>query len=281
MTEILSRLWVDRWLIIIVTLVFFMGGISYVIWGPRWYEAKVVLVPSGAGDGLPASLAQFSGLASLAGINLPQDSDSKTSMAVLRSRKVARQFVEEHGLLTELFSERWDAETGSWKKSRFREEPSLQDAVERFLTRVRGVSEDAKNGTVSLTMTWRDAGLAAQWANDFVRQLNEWLKADASVRASENIEFLKKELTDSPMPAMQQPLGRLLESEMQKLLLARGNRDFAFRVVDPAVVPRKPATPALAVLFLSLVVGGVMGVSASLARWVVRDIGRIGAHPPT
>jgi uncharacterized protein involved in exopolysaccharide biosynthesis len=279
MNEVLSRLWTDRWLIFAIMVVFFLGGLSYVLWGPRWYAARVVMVPSGSGDGLPASLAQFSGLASFAGINLLQNSDSKVPMAILRSRDFARQFIEEQGLLTELFKERWDAAAGKWKHSRFKKEPTEQDAVERFLKRVRRVSEDTRSGTVSLTMTWKEPELAARWANDFALKANDWLRSDASSRASQNIEFLKKEMSESPIPAVQQALGRLLESEMQKLLLARGNQEFAFRVVDPAVSPRKPTTPAIAILVLSLMVGGVFGVSASLARWVVRDIQHLEAKP--
>lgn len=39
--------------------------------------------------------------------------------------------------------------------------------------------------------------------------------------------------------ALQQAIGRLLENELQKLVLARGNEEFAFRVIDTAVAPRK------------------------------------------
>lgn len=278
MIEVLAKLWADRWIILLLSAAFFLAGLSYVLWGPRWYEAKVVLVPSAsAGGGLPAGLGQFSGLASLAGISLPGDTESQVPMAVLNSREFARQFIEDNDLLTQLFSSRWDPTAKKWKESRFRETPDTHDAVDVFLTRVRGISEDKRTGIVSLTMTWKDPESAARWANGYVERLNEWLREDASVRARENIRFLQEEMVKSTIPAMQQPLGHVIESEMQKLLLAQGNREFAFRVVDPAVKPRKPVTPALAVLVLSLLAGGVIGGAVSIAKWVVRDIRRSSA----
>lgn len=276
MIEVLARLWADRWIIALLASGFFLAGLAYVLWGPRWYEAKVVLVPSASTGGFPAGLTQFSGLASLAGISLSGDSESQVPMAVLKSKEFARQFIEDNHLLVQFFADRWSAGSNTWKESWFREEPDEQDAVDVFLTRVRGISEDKRTGIVSLTMTWKDPVSAARWANGYVEKLNEWLREDASVRARENIAFLQKEMAESKISAMQQPLGRVIESEMQKLLLARGNKEFAFRVVDPAVAPQRPVIPALAVLVLSLLAGVVVGVSVSIAKWTVRDIRRSG-----
>lgn len=277
MVDVLAKLWADRWIIILLASGFFFTGLFYVLWGPRWYEAKVVLVPSASAGGLPVGLTQFSGLASLAGISLSGDSESQVPMAVLKSKAFARQFIEDNDLLTQLFANQWDAGSNKWKESWFRKEPDEQDAVDVFLTRVRGISEDKRTGIVFLTMTWKDPVSAARWANGYVETLNEWLRKDASVRARENIAFLQKEMAESTIPAMQQPLGRVIESEMQKLLLARGNKEFAFRVVDPAIAPRKPVTPALAVLVLSLLAGGVVGGAISIAKWIVTDIRQSGA----
>ena len=50
--------------------------------------------------------------------------------------------------------------------------------------------------------------------------------------------------------SLQQSIGRVLESEMQRLMLARGNEEFSFRIIDPAKPPKLPSEPKRAQIIL-------------------------------
>jgi uncharacterized protein involved in exopolysaccharide biosynthesis len=81
--------------------------------------------------------------------------------------------------------------------------------------------------------------------------------------AQTNVNYLQQELAASNIVGLQQSIGRLLESEMEKLMVARGNREFAFRVVDRAGVPKwrsQPNRPQVAALafILGLIVGSLV-----------------------
>ena len=41
------------------------------------------------------------------------------------------------------------------------------------------VDEDKKSGLITLSITWKDPQVAANWANDLVKQLNEQLREQA------------------------------------------------------------------------------------------------------
>jgi uncharacterized protein involved in exopolysaccharide biosynthesis len=123
---------------------------------------------------------------------------------------------------------------------------------------VRSFSEDRKTGVTKVSIAWKDPVVAAKWANDYVSLANERLRA-ASLSASEkNVEYLRQQLVITTIPAIQQALGRLLESEMQSALLARAKKDFAFTVVDPAVPPRFRTSPKRRYVLLISVFAGVV-----------------------
>jgi uncharacterized protein involved in exopolysaccharide biosynthesis len=53
-------------------------------------------------------------------------------------------------------------------------------------------------------------------------------------------------------------MGRVLEGEMQKLMLARGNDEFSFKVVDPATPPKLPDSPKRVLVVVATTVAGVL-----------------------
>jgi uncharacterized protein involved in exopolysaccharide biosynthesis len=67
---------------------------------------------------------------------------------------------------------------------------------------------------------------------------------------------LTKEMAATSLVSLQQSMGSLLEAEMQKLLLARGNEEFAFKVIDRAVAPKKPDSPQRALIILVALLTG-------------------------
>jgi uncharacterized protein involved in exopolysaccharide biosynthesis len=64
-----------------------------------------------------------------------------------------------------------------------------------------------------------------------------------------------------------------MESELQKLMLARGNEEFAFRVIDRAQVPNERFSPRRTLLVaMATFVGGMMAVVFILIRHALRSI---------
>ncbi len=60
---------------------------------------------------------------------------------------------------------------------------------------------------------------------------------------------------------LQESIGRLLEAELPKLMLAKGNEEFAFKIVDPAVAPRERVRPKRALTaIIGTILGGLLGI---------------------
>jgi uncharacterized protein involved in exopolysaccharide biosynthesis len=232
---------------------------------PSVYRAQVLVAPvqQGGAGAIGALQSQVGGIAALAGIDLGGGADTrKESFARLASSGFARDFIVTEQLLPALYPERWDAQVGKWRTGE--EVPTIEDGVRRFTRDVRAVTEDRKTGLVTLTVDWYDPVLAAQWANGLIDLANERLRADAVANSRQRIDFLNTELSKTDVLELRQAIYRLTESQLNTAMLASVQKEYAFRVIDAAVVLDRRARPRRAVI---TVVGGLLGAITGLL-WV-------------
>lgn len=259
--ELWDTIWSGRWLIIAITSVFTLGGITYALLAQEWYKADVVMAPADAKQSMSGALAQFGGLASLAGISLP-GAGEQAPVAVLKSKEFARSFITDLNLMPVFLK---DAESSG-------KPLDIRDAVRVFDTSVRTISEDKKTGLVTLSIRWKDAETAAKWANLLVQRLNERLRQQALAESERNVAYLQKEMAATSVVSLQQSMGRVLEGEMQKLMLARGNEEFAFKVIDRATPPKLRESPKRSLIaIVSLLAGGFLGVLIVFLRKAIQN----------
>lgn len=202
------------------------------------FRATILVAPvasDGAGQ-LGALRAEFGGLARLAGINLGGGTDQKVeALATLQSDAFLRDFITDNSLMPVLFESRWNPQAGAWKDGK--EAPTLADGVEKFNERIRRVSEDRKTGLVTVRIDWTDRELAAQWANGMIRHLNEFMRRDAIATADKTIGFLEREIASNANVELRSALYRGVETQIHRKAIATVQDEFAYRIIDPAIVP--------------------------------------------
>jgi uncharacterized protein involved in exopolysaccharide biosynthesis len=239
-----------------ITIVCVSLAVVYALHAPEVFRAETLLAPvSEEKSGASSVLSQFGGLAAMAGIAIPSDSNVEQTVATLESRKFLSKYIDRKKLLTVLFEEIWDAESQSWLVQTQEDEPNEQKAVELFKT-ILSVDEDKKSGLISLSISWKDPAVAAEWANDLVKQLNKQLREKAITDAQNRIGYLEQELAKTTLQDMRAVLYSLLETEKQKAMLSNVNEDFAFEVIDPAVAPQTREKPKRELI---VALGGVCG----------------------
>lgn len=263
-------LWRGKWLIIAVTTVFAVASVAFALTATEWYRAEVLLAPaeeiSTSGLG-----AQLGGLATLVGVSA-QGSGSAEAIAVLRSRQFARAFIEDLELLPLFFHEQWDTSNGAWLGDDPENWPEIRDAIKYFHRNVLDVSQERDTGLVTLAIEWIDPEAAAEWAEELVVRVNARLRERALKEAETNVAYLRDELSQTGVVSLQQSIGRLLENELQKLMLARGNEEFAFRVIDGAVPPKQRVRPRRSLIaVVGTMLGGMIGVFGVLLAHALRS----------
>jgi uncharacterized protein involved in exopolysaccharide biosynthesis len=260
MVDVAGVLWAAKGLIIVVTLLCAIGSTIYAFVAPEWWRADVLLKPADAKqmNGLLSQLGSLGGLASLAGLNL-NDSRTSEAIATLKSREVIGGFIQDQNLLPLLFARKWDAGAKRWKSDDPDKQPDVRDGIRYFNDHVFQVEEDKKNGLVTVIVDWKDPKIAAQWANMLVERTNDSMRARALALSEYNVGYLKQELTSATVVTLQQTIGRVLESELQKLLLAREDKEYAFKVLDHAQPPRRRYWPKRALVIAGASVLGLIG----------------------
>jgi uncharacterized protein involved in exopolysaccharide biosynthesis len=228
---------------------------------PKQYEASIVLSPvSSTSGGLIGSAAsQLGGLAALAGISVGSDSKKSESVAFLQSNGLAIRYIQNNNLLPILYAKKWNVALKNWKKPD--DPPTVWKGAQYLKKDLRKVATDAKTGIVTLTIRWTDPALAAEWANGLVRMANDHLRNRAIEESERNISYLGAEAAKTNVVEARQAIYTVLQNELNKSMIARGSEEYAFKVVDAAVSPEKPASP---IKILWVVVGMSAGLFISL-----------------
>ena len=262
-----------------MTAAFAIGSVLYALAQTEWYGVEVLLAPAEerSMQGLGGQLGR---LAALAGVSVGGGSSAE-ALAVLRSREFARAFIDDLELVPLFFHEQWDAVNGGWLDADPDDWPEIGGAIKYFQDNVLNVNQERDTWLVTLAIEWTDPEIAADWARELVIRLNERLRERALKEAETNVACVQAELAQTSVVTLQQSIGRLLESELQKLTLARGNEEFAFRVIDSATPPKGRARPKRALIaVVGTMLGGMLAVFTVFLLHSVRSEPKCSAAPP-
>jgi uncharacterized protein involved in exopolysaccharide biosynthesis len=233
---------------------------------PRIYTAETLLVPvSREAEESPLSslVGRSPALAGLAGLDVGGDYSVSTVIALLKSRRFIEKFLEEKQLMPLLFANKWDSSKGQWRLGPKELPPALGDGYDTFMHDVMSVDEDRRTRLVTIHVNWRSGELASEWANELVARINAVCRQMAIEDANRSITFLNKELPSADTLELRQSVYSLLESQLDKRMMASTRPEFAFRVIDPAQPPNphnpaKPRRKGFAVL--GFMIGGTLGL---------------------
>lgn len=271
-----------RWWILIGAALGGAIGVFVALTGVPKYRAEVLLQPitrsPAPGGGIQALSGQLGGLASLVGLSLGESDEGKAFIATLTSRRLTNTFIEEENLMPVLFSDLWDNDANSWKTSDPEAVPTLWAAEQFFARKVRRVTESDTSGLIVMSVEWTDAELAAKWAGELVARANRMLQTEARDRAQRNIAFIEKQLQATTIVEVRQALNRLLEDQWKQLMLAQGDDEYAFRTIDPPVVPKgKINLPRRLVVLIWGAVGILLACIVAVAERVAWRVHRPGS----
>jgi uncharacterized protein involved in exopolysaccharide biosynthesis len=273
MRELVELLWRSKRTIALAGVLCGALAAVYALLATSWYRADVLLAPADqkSTQGLSAQLGSLGGIASLAGINLGGvNLANNEALAVLQSRDFARAFLEEEGVLPMIYAKQRGSIGKYLTINSADKVPDIRDAVKFFHENVLSVQQDKKTSLVTLAVEWTDSETAAKWANILVHRLNDRMRQRALVEAETNTTYLRTELQSANIVTLQQSLGRLLEGELQKLMIARGNKEFSFRVIDQAEAPKRRTRPKRTLIVAAaIVIGGGICVFLLLVRAII------------
>tara|TARA_B100000579_G_scaffold421624_1_gene422627 strand:- start:2589 stop:3434 length:846 start_codon:yes stop_codon:yes gene_type:complete len=244
----------------ILTFMFACLSIFYALSIDKYYKSNL-LMTSSLSSGNQSSL--IGGL--LGSSDKPSISSGKITseeaIAILGSRKFLEKFVLDRDLLKILFSSSWDNQNSVWIGLN-EESPQIKDGYELISD---SLSIDFDKSLITLTLIFHDGDEVSKILNNLVDDVNDHLRNLAIAESSLNIDFLREEINKTQLAASKEMLYRLVESQTQSIMIANTRKDYAFKIIDPAVKPESPAGPnRKLIVIIGSILGGILSIAISL-----------------
>lgn len=280
-------LWNGKNWIIGTTIVSAVLSVAISLWLPNIYRSDAVLAAEDQGGGLANLAAQYGGLASLAGISLPTNSNDERveGIETLRSREFVTDFIARRAILPELMAARrynteineiifdskdYDVESATWirrVRPPYEAEPSLLEAYEEFME-IYSISEDRETGFVTVSIEHLSPLIARDWVDWIVEDINEKMMLEATSEARQAIEFLTEQLENTHIVNLEEVFYSLIEEQMKTIMLAEVRSEYLFKTIDPAVITEEEVKPYRALICIfGTIFGGVLATLGVLIRY--------------
>jgi uncharacterized protein involved in exopolysaccharide biosynthesis len=244
-----------RWRIASFVLFASLVGCTIGLILPVMYTAKITVAPTSrhTSFGLQSvnSIAsRFGGLAGLSALSLGSSRNSAETLTILGSNSLTEQFISERNLLPILYSNKWNNITHTWNTLSPKSRPTLWMAARLFARKIRVISKGPQPGIITMRITWSNPREAADWANGLVALLNKNLRDAAINRAKRALLFLEAQAQKTSLLPIRKAISGAMESELERELSARGETEYALKILDPAQAPQKPSSKRPIVWFL-------------------------------
>ena len=287
--ELFTVLWAGKIQILVCVLVAALVSVSVALDQPNKYTAEAVLAPrsSGGGGGLAQLASQYSGLASLAGINIGGVGDGNPAAVateMLKTREFFSEYLYDSVLVDLMAAQGWnsgadtvviddtlfDVQSQMWIREvepPFQVKPSAQEAHEAFVEEFLSVSEDKQTGFVTVAVTHLSPSVARDWVNLLIKGINEAVRARDVREAENSIEFLNEQRMKTNLVSLTEVFSELIEEQTKTVMLANASDEYVFQVIEPPVAPELKSEPSRALIcVLGTMLGGMLGLVLVLIR---------------
>ena len=291
--ELFVELWRGKWLILFISCVSLALASFYLNGAVRKHTVSMTFKPVLEESSGP-NLAGLGGLASLAGVSLPQSGsgDFATYRTLLRSQEVAERVIATTELLPEIFKNEWDAQNAQFREpSRGVLRQSLSglksvltgdekgdyiapnpQRLSIFVEDTFALTLDKETGFLTVSAESDDPELIVALIIAATEATDELMKERYIINAEQTLQFYQSKILTSRSREHREALAKLISAEDQKLMLTSEGRHFVAEPLTRATISMAPTSPkSVLVLALALMLGGCVGAAFVLIRSAVRN----------
>jgi len=170
-------IWRRKMMIIALCLVSVLATMLVSLMLPKYYKSQAMILaiaPESGGLGAALSASPLSGVltGSLGGLTTPAD----RLLVFLKSRTIAEMVIKRFDLVRVFNERKWDPVKAEWKDPK--KPPLLEEAV-KYLGKNITSFKKSRDGSIAITVEWKDPKLAADIANYYIAALAEIMKNKA------------------------------------------------------------------------------------------------------
>ena len=286
--ELFNVLWDGKWLIILITSIFSVAVVLYSLSLPNIYQSKALLSSVSGKNSLSSSIRAYSGLAGLAGINLPSmtSNDNKgKALDKINSLSFFQNNILPNIYLPDLMALKswsrtdnrliYDDEIFNVNEEKWVREfkypqtqvPSVQESYRVFRLNHLSVSEDKKTGFVTIAVKHKSPFIAKEWTDLIVTELNNFYKVKDKAESQAAVDYLNVQMSKTSFAEIKEVIAQLLQDKIQQLTLLEVSDFYVFEYIDPPAVMERKASPSRAVIcIIGALLGGFLSLLIVIAK---------------
>lgn len=262
-------------LFVIAIVVGSIWSLYYEMSTPKQYTVTVYVGPVGDGGGQGPS--GVSGLVSLfmsGGSMAAGPPDWSRYVFALTSAKLAEKIENDHHVIKQLYTSRWDKKHKVWKPT-----PGITGAISRFFNQIFGrpvdpppdvqslksyisakvkLSTDKTTGVTTLNMTDSNPVKALHFVLMVHNAATAMVREDIATKNDAKINYLTGALAKTSNADQRSVLISMLAQTEQTQMLLNNNLPFAAQIIDTPMVPILPSTPQVIQVALIYRIGLLM-----------------------
>lgn len=279
--ELLFLILDKKFFIVGLTSIVFLISIIYASLLPNIYTSSSILAPASEEDSLSSSIANYSGLAGLAGINLPAEPVSNTQEAIQRIQSFdffKNYFLPNINLEDLLAVESWnyenneviyddkiyDSSSKKWIRNVSHPKkiiPSQQEAYIDGYLNLLNISLDKDTGFISISIRHHSPEIAKNWLEIIIYNINESMRNIDKRNAENSINFLNDLAKSTNIQSLKEVISNLLESQMQTLMLASSSEAYVLKIIDSPTAPERKSEPSrVFIIFFGFLIGFILSI---------------------
>ena len=290
--QIFSAIFDYKFFIIAVSAISLSLGIFYSLSIENEYVSSSVLKTSNSND-QSSFLDQYSGVAALAGINIPSSetvNSSVTSIEKIKSRDFLKHLLSFNQVRANLGAaigydmqteeivydkSLYDDASKKWvrKKSYPRQslEPSHLELYKRYRSIVK-ISKDNDTGLINISVKHYSPVFAKEFLTLIIQQINETSRNKDIEETERSLIFLESKLRDANLMDIKQTLNMLITEQLKKQMLTNVSRNYILEPIDTPYVPEFKSSPNRALIcILFLILGTISSIIWALLSFFYKN----------
>ena len=297
--ELFQVLWEGKKLIISITAIVTIIAVVYALMLTNYYRSESLMVARSNTQN-QSLLSQYSGVASMAGINLPASGDNTAMEAIeiIQSRKFVKHLLTFENILPSIMASKsydsrskellfdqeiYDSETKTWKGNfNNGQKPSYLEAHSEYMENLISISQSQKTGFISISVEHISPIFAKELIELIIREANALLRNRDIEESSQALQYLTSELSKTSLVEIKGSIHTLIESQLETQMLAQINEDYFLVEIEPPFISERKSRPnRLIILVFGTIIGGILSVFIVLLRNYFLSEKEIGNHAST
>ncbi len=283
--ELFKVLFDGKILIAFVASIITFSSVIYALMMTDYYKSEAVMSVRDNSENKNL-LSQFSGAASLMGLNV-SSSDDKASQTIqlIQSRKFIKHLLTFENILPSIMAAKsydisskkllfdgdlYDSKSKTWigePDENGSAKPSYLDAHGVYLNDLLSISQDKNTGFILIDIKHLSPVFAKEFLELIIRETNTILRKKDLEESNEALMYLTNELRKTSLVELKESIKNLIEAQLEVQMMSKINEDYVLVEIDPPFIPERGISNSkFLIVIFSAIFGSLLGGVLVLIR---------------